>query len=87
MSGVPGIAYNPFIDEEARDAYFDIEQAVDLPSVERVEKTETLTFEQSRQGVFLEERVVEPLFPKLKRQLSFEYGSRDNPLKTSLITM
>ena len=50
MSGVPGIAYNPFIDEEARDAYFDIEQAVDLPSVERVEKTETLTFEQSRQG-------------------------------------
>ena len=27
MSGVPGMAYNPFVNEEGRDSYFEFEQA------------------------------------------------------------
>ena len=30
VSGVPGMAYNPFVNEEARDSYFDFQQAVIL---------------------------------------------------------
>ena len=30
VSGVPGMAYFPFVNEEARDAYFDFDQAVIL---------------------------------------------------------
>ena len=32
VSGIPGMAYNPFVDEEAREAYFDYEQVVYLIS-------------------------------------------------------
>ena len=30
LSGIVGMAYNPFIDEDIRDCYFDCEQAVSL---------------------------------------------------------
>ena len=30
VSGIPEMAYNPFVDEEAREAYFDYEQVVVL---------------------------------------------------------
>ena len=64
VSGIPGIASNPFVDEEARDAYFDYEEVIILDLwVERVKETE------------------------LKGQVSFECGSWDGPLKSSLVTM
>ena len=28
VSGIPGMTYNPFVDEEAREAYFDFEQVI-----------------------------------------------------------
>ena len=43
--------------------------------------------EQPKLGIVLEERVVEPSVPELKGQVSFECGSWDGPLKTSLVTM
>ena len=43
--------------------------------------------EQPKLGIILEERVVEPSVPELKGQVSFECGSWDGPLKTSLVTM
>ena len=46
-----------------------------------------ITSEQLRLGVILEERVVEPSFPKLEGQVSFECDSWDGLLKTSLVTM
>ena len=46
-----------------------------------------LMVEQPKLGIVLEERVVEPSVPKLKGQVSFECGSWDGPLKTSLVTM
>ena len=30
VSGIPGMAYNPFVNEEAREAYFDYEQVIVL---------------------------------------------------------
>ena len=46
-----------------------------------------LMVEQPKLGIILEEMVVEPSIPELKGQASFECGSWDDPLKTSLVTM
>ena len=88
MSGVPGMAYNPFVNEEERDAFFDYELAVTLIFwVERVREMGLVTSEQLQLGVTLEERVIEPSIPQLEGQISFECGLWDGPLKISLVTM
>ena len=88
VSGIPGMAYNPFVNEEAREAYFDYEQVIVLNFwVERIKETGMLMVEQPKLGTILEERVVEPSVPELKGQVSFDCGSWDGPLKTSLVTM
>ena len=88
MSGITGMAYNPFVNEEAREAYFDYEQVIVLNfCVERIKETGMLMVEQPKLGIILEERVVEPSVPELKGQVSFDCGSWDGPLKTSLVTM
>ena len=88
VSGIPGMAYNPFVNEEAREAYFDYEQVITLNFwVERIKETGMLMVEQPKLGIILEERVVEPSVPELKGQVSFDCGSWDSPLKTSLVTM
>ena len=86
VSGIPGMAYNPFVNEEAREAYFDYEQVIVLNFwVERIKESGMLMVEQPKLGIILEERVVEPAVPELK--VSFDCGSWDGPLKTSLVTM
>ena len=88
VSGIPGMAYNPFVNEEAREAYFDYEQVIVLNFwVERIKETGMLMVEQPKLGIVLEERVVEPSVPELKGQVSFDCGSWDGPLKTSLVVM
>ena len=60
MSGISGMAYNPFVNEEARAAYFDYEQVILLDFwVERVKETGMLMVEQPKLGIVLEERVVQ----------------------------
>ena len=87
-SGIPGMVYNPFVDEGVREAYFDYEQVIILDFwVEQVKETGMLMVEQPKLGIILEERVVEPSVPELMGQVSFECSSWDGPLKTSLITM
>ena len=82
------MAYNPFLNEEAREAYFDYEQVILLNFwVERVKECGMLMVEQPKLGIGLEEQVVEPSVPELKGQVSFDCGSWDGPLKTSLVTM
>ena len=67
VSGIPGMAYNPFVKEEAREAYFDYEQVIVLNFwVERIKETGMLMVEQPKLGIVLEERVVEPSVPELK---------------------
>ena len=84
VSGIPWMAYNPFVNEEAREAYFDYEQVIVLDFwVERVKETGMLMVEQPKLGIVLEE----PSVPELKGQVSFHFGSWDGPLKTSLIIM
>ena len=88
VSGIPGMANNPFVNEEAREAYFDYEQVVVLDFwVERVKEIGILMIEQPNLGIVLEERVVEPSVPELKGQVSFDCCSWDGPLKASLVTM
>ena len=88
VSGIPGMAYNPFVNEKARKAYFDYEQVIVLNFwVEQIKETGMLMVEQPKLGIILEERVVEPSVPELKGQVSFDCGSWDGPLKTSLVTM
>ena len=74
------------MNEEAREACFDYEQVIVLDFwVERVKETGMLMVEQPKLGIVLEERVDEPSVPDLK--VSFDCGSWDGPLKTSLVTM
>ena len=88
VSGIPGMAYNPFVNEEAREAYFDYEQVVVLDFwVERVKEISIMMMELPKLGTALEERVVEPSVPERKGQVSFDCGFWDGPLKTSLVTM
>ena len=88
VSGIPGMAYNPFVNEETTEAYFDYEQVIVLNFwVERIKETGMLMVEQPKLGIILEERVVEPSVHELKGQVSFDCGSWDGPLKTSLVTM
>ena len=88
VSGIPGMVYNPFVDEEAKEACFDYEQVMVLDFwVERVKETGMLMVEQPKLGIILEKKVVEPSVPELMGQVSFECGSWDSPLKTSLVTM
>ena len=88
VSGIPGMAYNPFADEEAREARFDYEQVMILDFwVKRVNETGMLMVEQPKLGMISEERVVEPSIPELRGQVSFECGSWDSPFKTSLVNM
>ena len=88
VSGIPGMAYNPFVNEEAREAYIDYELVVVLDFWdERVKETGILMMEHSKLGTNLEERVAEPSAPELKGQVSFDCGFWDGSLKTSLVTM
>ena len=67
VSGIPEVAYSPFVNEEAREAYFDYEQVIVLNFwVERIKETGMLMVEQPKLGIILEERVVEPSVPELK---------------------
>ena len=52
VSGIPGLAYNPFVNEEARKAYFDYDQVVVLDFwVQRVKEIGMLMMEQRRLGI------------------------------------
>ena len=55
VSGVPGMAHNLFMDEEAGEAYFDYEQVVLLDFwVERVKETGVLMVEPPKLGIISE---------------------------------
>ena len=71
VSGIPGMAFNPFVNEEAREAFLDYEQVVVLDFwVERVKEIGMLMVEQPKLGIVLEERLVELSVPELKAQVS-----------------
>ena len=80
------MAYNPLVNEEAREAYFDYGQVVVLDFwVERVKETGMLMMEQRKLGIVLDERVVEGasefwlwfLARSLENQLSNRVGTQE----------
>ena len=64
VSGIQRMAYHPFVDEEAREAYFDYEQVMLLDFwVERVKETGMLMVEQPKLGIILESEWSNSWFP------------------------
>ena len=76
------MAYNPFVDEETSEAYFDYEQVVALVFwVEHIDGGTT------QAGDHLGGTSGRTLGSRAEGQVSFDCGSWDGPLKTSLVTM
>ena len=65
VSGVIGIAYNPFLSEDIRDYFFDYEQAVLLRFwMSRIATIKSAANPQTKLGLVLEEKVAAPSVPE-----------------------
>ena len=88
VSGVIGIAYNPFLNEDIRDCFFDYEQAVLLRFWKsRIATIRSAANQQTRLGLFLERKVAAPLSPKSDKRVEFGLGFSDELLRTSLMVL
>ena len=88
LSGIIGKAYNPFINEDIRDCFFDYEQAVLLifwPS--RIATIRSAANQQTRLGLVLEEKVAALSLPKSDKRVEFGLGFSDERLRTSLMVV
>ena len=81
VSGAPGLAYNAFVDEIARDAYFDFEQ--EQPST--LGRTSARNEDDNLRAIAVWSDLGS--VPKLEESVSFKSGSWGGPLKTSLMTV
>ena len=85
VSGVLGIAYNPFLSEDIRDCFFNYEQAVLLRFwMSRIVTIKSATNPQIKFGLILEEEVAAPLVPKSDKRVEFGLGFSDELLRTSM---
>ena len=88
VSGVIGIAYNPFLSEDIRDCFFDYEQAVLLRFwTSRIVTIRSATNPQTKLGLVLEEKVTAPSVPKSDKRVEFGLGFSDELLKTNLMVV
>ena len=88
VSGVIGMAYNPFLSEDIRDCFFDYEQAVLLRFwMSRIVTIKSTTSPQNELGLILEEEVTAPSVPKSEKRVEFGLGFSDELLRTSLIVV
>ena len=75
VSGVIGIAYNPFLNEDIRDCFFDYEQAVLLRFwMSRIATIRSAANQRTKLGLVLEENVTAPSVPKLDNRVEFGVG-------------
>ena len=80
------IAYNPFLNEDIRDCFFDYEQAVLLRlCTSRIATIRSSANQQTRLGIVLEEEVTAPSVPKSDNRVEFGLGFSDQLLRTSLM--
>ena len=87
VSGIIGIAYNPFLSEDIRDCFFDYEQAVLLRFwTSRIVTIKSVNNPQAKLGLVLEEEVTAPSVPKSDKRVEFGLGFLDE-LLTSLMTV
>ena len=88
VSGVIGMAYNPFLSEDIRDCFFDYEQAVLLRFwMSRIVTIKSATNPQNKLGLILEEEVTAPSVPKSDKRVEFGLGFSDELLRTSLMVV
>ena len=72
MSGIIGIAYNPFLNEDTRDCFFDYEQAVLLRFwTSRIATIRSAAYQQTRLGLVFEEKVAAPSMPESDKRVEF----------------
>ena len=88
VSGIIGIAYNPFLSEDIRDCFFDYEQAVLLRFwTSRIVTNKSVNNPQAKLGLVLEEEVTAPSVPKSDKRVEFGLGFSDELLRTSLMAV
>ena len=88
VSGIIGMAYNPFLNEDIRDCFFDYEQAVLLRFWKsRIETKRSAANLQTKLGLVLEKKVTAPLVPKSDDRVEFGLGFWDELLRTSIMVV
>ena len=88
VSGVIGIAYNPFLSEDIRDCFFDYELAVLLRFwTSRTVTIKSATNPQTKLGLVLEEEVTAPSVSKSDKRVEFGLGFSEKLLRTSLMVV
>ena len=88
VSGVIGIAYNPFLSEDIRDYFFDYEQAVLLRLwTSRIATNKSAAIPQTKLELVLEEKVAAPSVPESDKRVEFGLGFSDELLRTSLMVV
>ena len=88
VSGIIGIAYNPFLSEDIRDCFFDYEQAVLLRFwTSGIVTIKSVNNTQAKLGLVLEEEVTAPSVPKSDKRVEFGLGFSDELLRTSLMAV
>ena len=86
VSGITGIAYNPFLNEDIRDCFFDYEQAVLRKFwTSRIATRWSAANQQTKLGLVLEEKVTAPSVPKSDNRVEFRLGFSNELLRTSLV--
>ena len=86
--GIIGIAYNPFLNDDIRDCFFDYEQAVLLRFwTSRIATIRSAGNQQAKLELVLEEKVTAPSVPKLDNRVEFGLGFSDELLRTSLMVV
>ena len=69
------MAYNPFLNEDIRDCFFDYEQAVFLRFwTSRIATIRSAANQKTKLGLVLEEKVTEPSVPKSDNRVEFGLG-------------
>ena len=82
--GIIWMAYNPFLNEDIRDCFFDYEQAVLLRFwTSRIATIRSAAIQQNKLGLVLEEKVTALSVPKSDNRVEFELGFSDELLRTS----
>ena len=88
VSGIIGMAYNPFLKEDIRDCFFDYEQAVLLRFwTSRIATIGSAANQQTKLGLVVEEKVTAPSVPKTDNIVELGLGFSNELLRTSLMVV
>ena len=88
VSGIIGMAYNPFLNQDIRNCFFDYEQAVLLRFwTSRIATIRSAANQQAKPGLVLEEKVTAPSVPKSDNRVEFGLGFPDELQRTSLMVV